>query len=402
MFGRKRIEALEMELNEKNNEINRLKKLLVADEDMRKLRSSNIYGPGKYIEGINIAPGIYDLRIDKGSGYITAKKERIYLGKSGYNPKEYYGFMVEIGKCFEITGDAYVSFIYRESIVEFKKRLKNAQEEATKEKDAHWEKVLDNEESAIVCSGSYKGGVDIPVGVYDVKYVDGEGYLELSRGNICEKMSKESTRIYRNLRITQGCKMSISDTLKVEIYISQPILPKECNETTSILYAGTYKGGVDIPEGRYLLKLKSGKGFIEYGPDMDECAYMGENDKECSKQFYMNLKKGAKFSIYDDLEIEIYNAPTIVPLTESVLSENVIIPGEYIVGEDIEEGKYYLKRLRGYGSIEVIDNTDNRNYEYMSFEQDSQDENDRIKYIRLYNSDKLIIDGSLEIEVFRK
>lgn len=402
MFGRKRIEELEIQLDNKIKEIIKLKKLLIADGDLKKIRCSNIYGPGKYVEGIDIASGIYDLHIESGEGSVFNSKERIYFGKDGYESLEYYGFRVETGIVFEITGNAYISFIYRDSIIAFEDKLKNIQEKETKEKDAHWEKVLDSQESAIVCKGTYKGGVDIPVGVYDVRYIDGEGYLEFSRGYIYEKMSKEDTKLYRNLKVTKGSRMTISGTLIVEILVSKPVLPKECNETTNILGPGRYKGGVDIPAGQYLMKYKSGKGYIEYGPDMDEDICMGENEKNSAMQMYISLGKSEKFDVNGNLEVEIYTAPTIIPSSESVLPENVIVTGEYIVGVDIEEGKYYLKRLRGYGSIEVIDNTDNDNYEYMSFEQDSQNENDRIKYIRLYNSDKIMIDGTLEIEVFRK
>ena len=105
--------------------------------------------------------------------------------------------------------------------------------------------------------------------------------------------------------------------------------------------------------------------------------------------------------ISDSLEIEISNAPTIIPLTESVFPENIIIPGEYIVGEGIEEGVYYLKRLNGYGSIEVFDNED-YDKQYIEFKQDIKDEDDRIKYIKLCKRYRMVVYGSLEIEVFRK
>lgn len=155
-------------------------------------------------------------------------------------------------------------------------------------------------ENLILCSGRYKGGENIPVGVYDLKVLSGTGIVETQKPDktFFRLESDEKTRNKRNwsdeyrglvvtdetvIKITESAKISFQlttpisfddeyskyiqkrDEIKHEIEYFQKIRDEEKTRIGDvfILGKGTYYGGKTIPIGIYNLRAVSNSSMVE-------------------------------------------------------------------------------------------------------------------------------------------
>ena len=77
----------------------------------------------------------------------------------------------------------------------------------------------------------------------------------------------------------------------------------------TILGAGKYVFGVDIPEGKYTIKATSGRGMLKIQisnkPNLEEWMLFGVF-KDCTKTYYgLSLPRGWYFEVTDNVVFEI-------------------------------------------------------------------------------------------------
>lgn len=141
-------------------------------------------------------------------------------------------------------------------------------------------------------------------------------------------------------------------------------LEKELAETgisyQTVLTAGNYIVGVDIPEGQYQAIVLKNQGSLSVS-DYENGIYLSEylDDSDVTQMEDIRLFEGAKLSISGALEAELIteNAksdqlPTLQanPLTDTVS----LAPGKYVAGENFPAGTYNLLAVEGYGSIDLM------------------------------------------------
>lgn len=91
-------------------------------------------------------------------------------------------------------------------------------------------KKIPNGEKFVLCAGKYKGGVDLPLGIYDINIISGSGAVETNKPeNLYFRMTdKEAdrkkyswTECYKNIEISDKTILKISENAKIEFSISQ-------------------------------------------------------------------------------------------------------------------------------------------------------------------------------------
>lgn len=80
----------------------------------------------------------------------------------------------------------------------------------------------------VLCAGKYKGGIDLPVGVYNLKVISGEGDIKTDKPeNIYENVSSDINHgygflnTYRNLEISEDTTLKISASATIEFDIAK-------------------------------------------------------------------------------------------------------------------------------------------------------------------------------------
>ncbi len=87
---------------------------------------------------------------------------------------------------------------------------------------------MPNKDKFTLCAGKYKGGVDIPIGCYNLKVISGEGDFKTNKPeDVYENISFEKNHgfgflnEYRNLEISEETILKISNSARVEFSISK-------------------------------------------------------------------------------------------------------------------------------------------------------------------------------------
>lgn len=130
------------------------------------------------------------------------------------------------------------------------------------------------EEREHLSAGTYKAGVDIPVGKADLVATSGAGNFIIKNSkakswsignNIGATSGFQPTR-FRNVILNKHDVLEINGSVKVVLTPPAPI--QETKDEA--LVAGTYRFGIDVPPGRYNLEVVGGVGdvlLIESGKD---------------------------------------------------------------------------------------------------------------------------------------
>lgn len=138
-------------------------------------------------------------------------------------------------------------------------------------------------------------------------------------------------------------------------------LPETGVSHEMILEAGSYKGGVHIPEGSYYLEVISGMGYIEledhfngiyasYSLSAEETGY--EEDLAYIED--LRIYAGTRIDIEEDVTIVIHTEDAVLPLTymENPNVRTGVFSELIVVGIDIPEGVYDVTCLEGSGIFE--------------------------------------------------
>ena len=138
-------------------------------------------------------------------------------------------------------------------------------------------------------------------------------------------------------------------------------LPETGVSYEMVLEAGSYKGGVHIPEGSYYVEVISGMGYIEledhfngiyasYSLSAEETGY--EEDLAYIED--LRIYAGTRIDIEEDVVIAIHTEDAVLPLTymENPNVRTGVFSEQFVVGIDIPEGVYDVTCLEGSGIFE--------------------------------------------------
>ena len=248
----------------------------------------------------------------------------------------------------------------------------------------------------IISRGVYKSGEDFSPGKYDFFVIRGEGTLSCTKGDILEFMSKNPhdsyIEKYRNMNIPNGSKIEVTQDLQLLMYYSRPIEPAQKEDRDqSIMTAGQYKIGDDVPFGSFIYEVKRGKGYLD---DNDEiCEDLKQGDKG-----RIHLKKGKTLIIEKDLEIILYYSTPISIKEQDKENNDILYTGKYDAGLDIPYGYYNFEVLSGDGNVEVKSKDGNiKLYEY--FSKSTNDGIQRYHNIQIGVGDTVELDNDLKIKI---
>lgn len=153
------------------------------------------------------------------------------------------------------------------------------------------------ENSFVLCSGEYKGGISIPTGIYDLEIVQGCGVVDVEKeGNFDylfmsadEKERKESGRIscYKNLEITNLTKIKISGHTKIKLKKSE-FCTSVLGGANSIYYVEKEKLEKEIDDVKKELKVINNKLIEKYYVFSD---YDGITSQECKNKLVLSKTK---------------------------------------------------------------------------------------------------------------
>lgn len=119
-------------------------------------------------------------------------------------------------------------------------------------------------------AGNYTGGIDLPVGLYDITALLGSGNVISSEG-LNQMMGIDQDAPYvqacRNVRIEKGTELRISGSVVLRLCSDQAqvsaLIPRENELTERItLPSGEYTAGSDFPAGVYDIFYVSGCGNV--------------------------------------------------------------------------------------------------------------------------------------------
>ncbi len=405
-------------------------------------KDKNVYGAGRYIGGVDIPCGFYNLKILSGTGIVQTKHpndvfvrlesdEKVREKRNW--PEEYNGLEITKDTNVEISENARIKFVlYRklkdenkenegknknensEEISELNDLISQQQQEISmlrnkmehtnsqEKKDKISEISIEGiGKGNLLEAGSYKAGVDFPEGKYDFYALKGKGNLSCTKGDVWQNMSEtpkdSSVRKYRNLYISKGSRIEISGNLQVLMYYSRPIEPKHRNfGEGNIISAGDYKVGSDIPAGKYILEVKRGNGYVEDGDEI--CINLGEkNINDVSSKARVLLRKGKTLTVDGDMDLYLYEAETIEIIKKEYKfgeKNNVLCGGTYEAGIDIPYGYYNIKLVDGSGSFE-LENDDGLDF----CESFSEKETKEYSNLLIKIGDKVIVESGLEVSM---
>lgn len=282
-----------------------------------------ILGPGNYMGSLHIPVGTYNLIAEFGSGKVRIKNPDIIVSLTT-NKKytnEYDGIQINDKTSLDISNGLKVKFVYSIG-------SKNDNQESKQEMESN------KKDELILHAGKYRGGVNIPVGIYDLTIISGTGIISSenpehiferleSDPEICKKNNWSSS--YNGFEVSDKTIFKIDQSAKIKFILSKKIdldiefekylyrkkeIEKEIDYLEQIknskkqeigniilLGNGTYYGGKTIPCGIYDLHIPSGTALIE--------------TKNPKKYFYIGKSRGYNDS-YIGLEI---NNSTILNIT---------------------------------------------------------------------------------------
>lgn len=121
----------------------------------------------------------------------------------------------------------------------------------------------------ILGAGIYTGGIDLPVGNYDISLVSGLGSVFSSNfhtGGLSENFAVGKTESFKNASIQDNVTLTINGTVTISLRsenaaVSSMKSRTETEETYS-LSRGNYIAGKDFPVGTYTIRLTDGEGSL--------------------------------------------------------------------------------------------------------------------------------------------
>lgn len=161
-----------------------------------------------------------------------------------------------------------------------------------------------------------------------------------------------------------------------DVYDPYEYIEKELAETgipyETVLTAGHYIVGADIPEGRYTAVALNNQGsfYIEdYDTGIFYSEYMGDGtfDDDVIEVEDIRLFNGAEFTVSGAIEMQLTteNALTaeLFELPGNPLTEEITLhEGRFIAGIDFPEGTYDIVAYEGYGSVDLMYEEDGEEY----------------------------------------
>lgn len=202
-------------------------------------------------------------------------------------------------------------------------------------------------------------------------------------------------------------------------------------DSRDVLNSGTYIVGEDINSGKYNFEASKGTGTLyiynsyeeykndEYGFEafrnfdmLAEGASVGLLNEDVYTDSLYNIRIEDGQCLVVDKGLELY-----YEIAEYIVSDELGV-GTYVIGEDIEAGKYDLFAIKGSGSVNVYNSYDeyaNDQYGFEAFESyDMKEENasvgmlnedvytQSISNVRLEEGQCLVIEKGLKIKLSAK
>lgn len=181
-------------------------------------------------------------------------------------------------------------------------------------------------------AGSYKGGVHIPEGIYEVMLYDGEGQLTIENEyhGIYESFFMEgsgepgATSYIEDLRIYAGTRIEIEENVQLDFVTNSAVYPIENMvnpNTESAVLENLFVVGEDIPAGVYDVICLDGSGIFNYSVDFGDgyTSYQGKLIGSGDSSFP---------SLYKNV---VLPEGTVVEIEEMTVE---LVPSEIIESED--------------------------------------------------------------------
>ena len=118
-------------------------------------------------------------------------------------------------------------------------------------------------------AGIYTGGIDLPVGNYDISLVSGSGSVFSSNfytGGLSENFAVGKTETFKNASIQENVTLTVSGAvtilLRSEHAAVSSMKPRTETEEIYPLSRGNYIAGEDFPIGTYTIRLIDGEGSL--------------------------------------------------------------------------------------------------------------------------------------------
>ncbi|SDX55805.1 hypothetical protein [Eubacterium barkeri] len=138
-------------------------------------------------------------------------------------------------------------------------------------------------------SGNYSVGVDIPVGVYQIVAVAGQGTLDTESNALSEAMTMDSAgsngvSAVEVLDLTQGDTLKIRGTLQLKLQseaaLVNTLTKRKTTESTHYTLESdfSYQSGVEFPAGIYNLRAIRGSGVIGTDGEFSVTENMGNTE----------------------------------------------------------------------------------------------------------------------------
>lgn len=377
---------------------------------------------GKYIGGKDIKTGIYNILAVVGSGCMKTNKPYNFYeffnishekSQDGIEKDSYNGLHITEETILDISDSLIVRFTFireidsNEELSDFmskKRKLEEEIQELGKQKQLIIDKKaiesLEIEKAGkinVLQSGTYKSGEDFVPGKYDFCAIKGKGTLECSRGDIWVRMSHtaeiDSAVEYKNMSIPAGSRIEITGSLQLVMYKSAQVIPKERPaREENVISCGKYKIGTDIPEGKYIIEAKSGRGSV----DDDDEIYLNFEEKGRGAKEKINLKKGKVLTIDGSLQLYLYNTSRVKTHIKSpdANDSNVLCGGVYEAGIDIPYGYYNISLVKGEGGFDLQPSNPKRFNFYETFSENGVKEYNNLL---IEMGDVVTVDSGLEV-----
>ncbi len=235
--------------------------------------------------------------------------------------------------------------------------------------------------SFVLGAGMYRGGINIPTGIYDL-------YIESGLGSVYAKIpdnisvflnsNTEENRRYNGVVVTEKTILSINNSAKIRFDCSskislgmdidrsakekedllteiEKIKQVQENLADNILTSGTYKAGEDFPPGKYDFYAISGEGIFECSKGDIYSRMSGSSESEIMQFRNISVANGTRIKISDNLKVAIFHSREIKPESSKEGSNNILTHGKYKVGTDLPDGSFSYIVLKGSGYIDDND-----------------------------------------------
>ena len=196
-------------------------------------------------------------------------------------------------------------------------------------------------------AGMYKVGVDIPAGEYFLVKETGKSsayYCVSNDSNQNDIVDNGVFSTFIFLTVENGQYLQLKDILMTSIHNLDIInFSSSISET---IHDGMYRVGIDIPSGEYNLIQGNNVSSSAY-----YCIY--DSSKASKKIIDNGLFDGNSYvTVYDGQYLLLQRCKTNIIKNRTPLEfEHIYSSGEYVVGENIPSGEYYVELKSDYGTV---------------------------------------------------